>query len=162
MSLVCEWFVLCERVIVDAATGNFTLVACLEQLNALKFPAHHATVAFAARYRWTGTPFAEDTTVTHRLIRLSDHDEPEEIAETQASWKAGTHRGRVVLTFQMLRLLRAELLRFRLDHRVGDGEWVEGPSCYLDVVAVKLTAEQRDAMRAELVARGLPTTVLDD
>jgi hypothetical protein len=151
MSLTCEWFVLCERLIHDAHTQKTSLVDVLEVVPAFQFPAVHAGFACAARFRWNGEAPTAERQVRYRVVRQSDHAPDEIVAELTGTWKVGSVRGRVGTQFGVLRLKQAETLRFRIDHALGDGHWVEGPTCYLDVVHVPLTNEQR----AELTAAGL-------
>ncbi len=155
MKLRGEWLVLAERVINDSMTQNLTLVSCLEQVAALTFPAQHAGFGVAARYRCEGPPPEKAQKVRYRLLRLSEAEPPETICEFNGVWEAGTRRGRIGTNFQLLRLKRAETLTFRMDHRVGNGPWVEGPSCAIDVVKLELTDEQRAQLQRDAARLGL-------
>jgi len=156
----CEWMVLAERVLEDSATLNLTLVSCLERVLALSFPAQHHGFSVAARFRCLDVPPEKDGKVRMRLVRLSDHDPDEVISEADSTWQAGVRTARWVMNFQVLRLKRAETLRFRLDFKVGRAAWEQGPSVSLDVVQMELSDEQRQALTDELRARGLPPEVL--
>lgn len=161
MKLTCEWLVLAEKVLCDTATNNLTIVNCLDQVSALRFPAHYPGFAVAARLRSVGPPPARATKVTYRLLRLSEGAAPELLATMPGDWSPESDFGRVWINFQILRLLRPETLRFRLDYRVDDGAWVEGPSCSLDVLQLELSDDERASLRAERIARGLSTADLD-
>lgn len=157
MTIRCEWLVPCERVLVDAQSGNVTLVDCLDQVNAAFFPSEHPRFAVAAKFRWTGTePPPEDLTVHYRLVRGSPHAPEEIIAEVEGAWRAGTLRARVNFAFMFLRLVRAEPMELRADHRIGQGDWVIGPSSFVDIAPMDLTPEQRAELRAALLAQGQP------
>lgn len=155
MKLRGEWLVLAERVINDSLTQNLTLVSCLEQIAALSFPAQHAGFGIAAHYRCEGPAPEKAQKVRYRLLRLSEVDPPELISEFGGEWAAGTRRARIGTNFQYLRLKRQETLTFRMDHRVGNGHWVEGPSCAIDVVKLELTDEQRAELQANAARLGL-------
>lgn len=156
MKLHGEWLVLAERVINDSLTQNLTLVSCLEQVAAADFPTVHPGFAVAARYRCVGPPPVEPVRVRYRLLRLCDADAPETLAEYDGEWAPGTLRARIVTNFRVLRLKRPETVTFRVDHRVGDEDWEEGPSCALEVVRLELTPEQRAALAAEARRLGIP------
>lgn len=161
MRLHGEWLVLAERVIQDAYTNALTLVSCLDQVTAVRFPAQHHGFGVAARYRVDGEPPKKPTRVRFRLLRVSEVDPEETLSEFESVWEPGTQRSRIAVNFQFLRLKRAETLCFRVDHKVGNAAWQRGPSCMLDVVQVVLTPEEREAALLELRARGLPTTDLE-
>jgi hypothetical protein len=148
--------VLCERVIVDAQSNNTTLVTCLDQVNAAYFPSEHHGFAVAAKYRWVGDAEPPEMQVEHRLVRCSAHGPEEVIAQVGGQWRARSRRGRVNLAFGVVRLLRPETVEFRLDHRIGDRDWVVGPSSYLDVQQWDLAPEQRAELRAAFEAQGQP------
>lgn len=155
MKLHGEWLVLAERVINDSLTQNLTLVSCLEQVAAADFPTVYPGFAVAARYRCVGPPPGEPVRVRYRLLRLCDTDAPETLAEYDGEWAPGTTRARIATNFQVLRLKRPETVTFRVDHRVGDGDWQEGPTCALEVVRLELTPEQRAALAAEARRLGI-------
>lgn len=156
MKLHGEWLVLAERVITDSFTQNLTLVSCLEQVAAVQFPMLHHGFGVAARYRCVGELPTKAAKVRYRLMRLCETDAAEVVGEFDGAWAAGTRRARIATNFQFLRLKRAEAITFRMDHRVGTGAWVEGPSCALDVVKLEVTPEQRAAFAAEAARLGLP------
>lgn len=87
-------------------------------------------------YRWQGGRLTATQQISHRLIRLPEADEAEEIIEIRGEWAPETTRGRVWVNFDFLRLYEPELLGFRLDHRVGHGGWIEGPTCHLEILQV--------------------------
>jgi hypothetical protein len=155
MKIRGEWLVLAERVIVDSLTQNLTLVSCLEQVAALKFPAQHHGFGVAARYRCEGPPPTRAQRVRYRLMRLSEFDPPETISEFGGDWHAGDRRARIGTNFQLLRLKQPEVLSFRMDHRIGNGPWVQGPTCSIDVVTLELTPAQLAAMESEATRLGL-------
>ncbi len=155
MKIVGEWLVLAERVINDALTQNLTLVSCLEQIAAPSFPTHHQGFGVAARYRCVGEPPTEDVEASYRLVRLSASSEPEVVVTFEGTWPAGTCRARVATNFRYLRLTRPEVLTFRVDHRIGRGRWIEGPSSSIDIVKLELTPEQQAALAAEWKRLGL-------
>jgi hypothetical protein len=131
---VGEWLVLAERVLHDSQTDMLSLINCLEVVPASSFPAAHVGFAMVARYRLDEAPPTEDVPVTYRLVRVSSVDGEEQVAQFEVPWAANTTHTRLATRFAALRLLRAERLTFRVDHRVGDAAWIEGPSSALDVV----------------------------
>ncbi|MCB9779840.1 MAG: hypothetical protein H6742_14840 [Alphaproteobacteria bacterium] len=152
MKITCEWMVLAERVIEDSATGNLTIVSCLEQVRSLGFPAQHHGFAMAARFRCVDAPPERDGKLRMRLVRASDHDPDEVVAEVDSVWQAGERTARWVMRFRYLRLRRPETLRFRLDHKVGRAAWQEGPTATLDILELDLSDDERQALERELQA----------
>lgn len=136
MKPVGEFLILAERVLHDSQTDLLSPVNCLEVLAAPAFPSHHPGFGIFARYRLDEDPPEEAVAMAFRLVRCSEADGEEVIAEYPGRWAAGTPRARIVTNFQMLRLHRAERVLFRIDHRLGDEAWVPGPSCALDVIEV--------------------------
>ena len=108
MKLHGVWLVLAARVIVDATTQNLTVVSCLEQVAAAEFPSVHPGFAVAAQFRCVGSPPAHPVPVEYRLMRLSEVDPPEVVAEYAGDWGAGSPRARLVTNFRFLRLKRAD------------------------------------------------------
>ncbi len=161
MNIAGEWIVVCERVIHDALTENLTLVSCLERVGALHFPATHANFGIAARYRCLDGAPPTPVDVHFRLVRVGEDAPEEELMRFVSSWGPGATRFRMGTNFQLLRLNKPELLTFRIDHSMDGAKWNLGPSCTLDVVRMKLTPQEREAMREQLIARGLPTDDLD-
>lgn len=161
MNITCEWMVLAERVIEDSTTHNLTIVSCLEQLQALSFPAQHNGFAVAARFRCAESPPKRERKVKMRLVRVSEHDPDEVISEVDSPWKAGVRTARWVMNFQFLRLKRAETLGFRLEYKLGRSAWQLGASSSLDVIQMELSDEHRQKLIEEFQARGLPTDSLD-
>ncbi len=157
MKITCEWMVLAERVIEDSSNHTLTLVSCLEEIRTWVFPSQHHGFAVAARFRSQDGPPDKDHKLRMRLVRVSDHDPDEVIAEAETTWVAGLTTARWVMNFSVLRLKRPETLRFRIDHRLGRGGWQTGPSGSVDIVEVELTEQQRQKLLEELQARGLPT-----
>ncbi|MGM0575075.1 MAG: DUF6941 family protein [Myxococcota bacterium] len=143
MKLVCDWLVLCEQVLQDRSTGNLTLINCVDQVNAVEFPANHPRFAFAARFRCQGDPPTEEHSTAYRFVRFSDTDDEEEVATLEGLWRPGTRRSRVFLNFGVLRLRRPERIWFRLDVKTNEGDWQEGPAVPVDVAKFELTDEQR-------------------
>lgn len=162
MSALCEWFVLCEREILDANTHQMSLIGCLDQVNALEFPSLRHGFTCVAQYRWLGAPMTEACSIQHRIWRLSEHEAPEQIIDCDGVWSPVSRRLRFRANFGFLRLKRAETLRFRLDHRLNEGEWVEGPSAFLDVEQLQISKDQLDTLQGELQARGLLTAQSQD
>ncbi|MFM2161697.1 MAG: hypothetical protein RLZZ383_1209 [Pseudomonadota bacterium] len=148
MKIDVEWMVLAERVIEDRATHSLTLVGCLSELRAPDFPALHHGFAVAARLRCRDRAPETDATVSFRLQRFSTNDPEQTILETSGTWPAGARSIQWVTNFQVLRLLRAETVHFRLDHRAGPGAWRRGPVAALDVLALGLSDEERAAVKA--------------
>lgn len=143
MKITGEWLVLAERVIIDAYNQNLTLVCCLEQIAAASFPAKHAGFAVAALFRCEGAAPVEDVAVRYRLIRCSPEDGDEVVGEYDSVWFEGMPRSRVAINFEHLRLKRAEVVEFRLDHQVQGARWRVGPRCTLDIVqASSLDSEE--------------------
>lgn len=161
MNIHCESFVLCERVIEDAATRTLTLVGCLEQITAVVFPAKHPGFACAARFVWNGEPPAHPILVQYRLVRCSEHEADEVVSELTGEWTAGASSARVVISFRLLRLKRPERLRFRMEHRLNESAWIRSAEYSIDILKAQLTREERDALKSELEAHGLPTADLD-
>lgn len=158
MSVRCEWFVLCEREILDANTHQMSLIGCLEQVSALEFPSLRHGFACVAQYRWVGEPLSAERGIEHRIWRLSEHEPPEQILSCAGRWSPVSPRLRFRANFGFLRLKRVETLRFRLDHRLDGGEWEEGPTVSLDIEQLHISKEQLQQFEAEMSARGLPTT----
>ncbi len=158
MTIACEWLVLAERVIEDAYTGNLTIVSCMEDLIAPMFPAVHNGFAVAARYRWIGVPPRRNRRWRIRLVRCSEHDGEEVVAEDGATWEAGRATSRWVIHFRMLRLRRPETLTFRMDHKVGRSAWQRGPSVTIEVRAMDSDATDQPSPRDLLVTE---TTAAD-
>ncbi len=156
MKILGEWLVLSERVINDSLTQNLTLVSCIEQIATPSFPSHHQGFAVAARYRCVGEPPPHDVEASYRLVRLSVSAAPEVLVTFNGAWPAGTRRARVATNFRFLRLTRPEVLTFRVDHRIGRGRWIEGPSSSIDIVKLELTLEQQAALAADWKRLGLP------
>lgn len=137
MKLVGEFLILAERYLHDSQTDALSLIHCIEAVAAPTFPARHPNFAVFARYRLDDDPPNVPVPVDFRLMRVSAIDGEELIAEFPGSWAAGTTRARIATNFQYLRLKQPERLLFRIDHRVSGGEWLAGPSCAVDVVAVQ-------------------------
>ncbi|MBN2797838.1 MAG: hypothetical protein JXX28_01710 [Deltaproteobacteria bacterium] len=127
MSLHADWLVLCEQVLADQHTGQLSLMNCLEQVSAPSFPAHHPRFAVSALYRWSGDPPESAVPLSYRLIRQTEVEGEEVLVELPGEWRAGTRTARVYVNVQVLRLRRAEEIRFRLDHRIGEEDWQTGP-----------------------------------
>jgi hypothetical protein len=134
VKLTCEYFIVCERVIEDTQSRTLTAVALLEQVSARTFPALHKGFACAARFRIEGSPPPATTNVGYRVFRSSAVDAETLVVDFEGEWDADTRFGRVVASFEALRLVRPEQLLFRIEHRVADGPWVKGPSASLDIV----------------------------
>jgi hypothetical protein len=61
----------------------------------------------------------------------------------------------------MLRLFQPEVIQFRLDHRLGEGPWVEGPRASVDVTRLVLSEQERAQLIAQMSELGLPLDGLD-
>lgn len=147
MTLHGEWLILAEHVLEDCLTRNLTLVSCLERAAATEFPALHHGFAVVARFRWVAEPPHRPTAVLFRLLRLSEHDGAEVLLETRHRWQPEARVANITARFQVLRLLRPEVVVFRMDARVGRGPWIEGPAAALDVVRLEpepLAGPERD------------------
>lgn len=161
MTAVCESLVLCERVLDDTFSGTVTLVACLDEVRALRFPAQHPGFGFLARLRWDGAPPTADQPIAYRFWRIGSEGKPELVHSFDGAWPAGATRVRVATNFRWLRLRGPERVEFRLDHRLGRGGWKKGPVASIDVRPLDLSEADRAALRAEYLARGLSTADLD-
>jgi hypothetical protein len=155
MKVKCEWMVVAERIIDDANTGTISLIACLEQISVYSFPYNQPGFGIAASFRCIGDPPESPMPLQFRIVRLSEYSDPETVFEADSTWAAGLSRARLAVSFQFLRLLRPETLSFRVEHRFGTGRWVQGNTCSLDVVQLKLSPEQELALRNELQAKGM-------
>jgi hypothetical protein len=78
------------------------------------------------------------------------------VSEGESVWQAGVWTARWVMNFRVLRLKRAETLRFRLDHKEGNSAWEPGPTSSIDVVSLTMSEEDRQKLLEDLRARGLP------
>ena len=158
MSILGESLILCERVLHDSQTQSISTIGCIDTIQSLTFPAQHFHFAVSARMRCDGPPPAVDLLVEYRVVRFSDADEETEVALLHGEWGAGKRSARVWVTFQFLRLFRPEVVWFRLDHRIGDGAWIEGPMSSVDVTQVHLTQEQEAELKALITAERTATT----
>jgi hypothetical protein len=69
--------------------------------------------------------------------------------------------GRVYQNFKVLRLFQPEVIQFRLDHRIGEGPWVEGPRASVDVTRLVLSDDERAQLVAQMAELGLSADGLD-
>lgn len=134
MSIHCDWLVLCHRVIEDSLTRQLSLIDVLDQLWSPLFPAEAPGFAFAA-YLSRGS-VADAGRWQFRLVRISDEDGEEEVFLGDADWPSEVERLRVFVNFAVLRLHRAEAIRFRLDWRREGRRWTHGPAVPLQIAAL--------------------------
>lgn len=146
MTLSAESLIPCRSAIQDVNTLNVTLVDCLEQVDALAFPAMHHGFALASRLVWRGEPPSETLAFEYRLVRFSDIDAEEVIFAGKMAWQAHTTRGRILCGFPAVRLRRPEVLHFRLDVREPDQAWRPLAGCSIDVHLADMPEEDRDAL----------------
>lgn len=149
MNLVGEFLILSERVVVDAFSQHVSVQHCLETLQASEFPSFHSGFGIFSRYRVEGPTPEHATGVDFRLVRVSEADGEEVIAEYPGTWAAGSKRARIATNFRLLRLKRPEQLLFRVDHRLQGTDWVPGPTCALDIEQAKPTRDDGATPGAE-------------
>lgn len=146
MKVWCDWLVLCSKVIQDSQSNNLTFVNCLEQISAIDFPSMHPGFGFGALLR-AESPVSEDLPVEIHFVRLGgDGAKDEKVIGFNGEWRVGTQRTRVFMNFPMLRLYNPGPIRFRLDFKVGAGDWKRSQPVTVDVVKRELPAEQRKAL----------------
>jgi hypothetical protein len=161
MTLSCDWFVLAGQVLCDRLTNQLTILNVLDGVSAISFPAQHPGFAFAARYRWEGELPAAPQPVAYRLVRESEGRAPQTVCELSGDWSNTSRMGRVYQNFKMLRLFQPEVIQFRLEHRIGEGPWVEGARASVDVTRLVLSEDERAQLVAQMAELGLPTDGLD-
>lgn len=141
MAIRCDWLVLCQRVIEDQATRNLTLVDCLDQVQVPRFPWDHGGFAFAAYFSRDGDEDAGD--VEFRLVRMADGQEDRVVFQDTGTWPLGVERMRAYANFQILRVNRPEVARFRIDWRRPRYRWTHGPTLPLRLQQLLLSPEQQ-------------------
>lgn len=134
VSLIRDWAVLCEKVLVDAESGALTLVSCLEQLEARVFPSVKHGFAFAAKYRWDGALPAAVVELEYRWSRLSQTGEVESSLLIPGHWTPDMKSTRVYVNFEGIELKRPGVVFFRLDHRIAGRRWSLGHPLPLDIL----------------------------
>lgn len=154
MNIAFENLVLCNRVIRDADTGNVTLFECLDTISSVTFPTMHRSFGVYARLRRLDD--GDTVHVFFRLVRVSEDESEEVVATFDQEWAPDKRRTQLCLNFPYLRLLRPEVVRFRLDYHLGDSTaWVHSPPAYLDIKPMTMSAEEKARLRQQLVDSGL-------
>lgn len=161
MTLSCDWFVLAGQVLCDRLTNQLTILNVLDGVSALTFPTQHPGFAFAARYRWEGELPPTPQPVAYRLVRESEGRAPQTVCELSGDWSNTSRMGRVYQNFKVLRLFQPEIIQFRLDHRIGEGPWEEGPRATVEVKRLALSDDERAQLVAQMAELGLSTDGLD-
>ena len=129
----CRWFVLCENVVLDGRSNNFTMVNALSVIRTPEFPSLYIRFSFAAILDRDGEPQGP---LSLRFVREKDNEN--EVLLTAEGDAQAPPTVQFYMNFPLgIRLFKEESIVFRVEAKEGDSEWYTAGTQRLKVELVK-------------------------
>ena len=136
----CRWFVLCENVVLDGRSNNFTMVNALSVIRTPEFPSLHIRFSFASILDRDGE---SEGPLSLRFIR--EKDDGNEVLLTAEGDGRSPSPVQFYMNFPLgIRLFKEGSIAFRIEAKEGDSDWYTAGTQRLKVELLKKPVEPAD------------------